>query len=469
MPAILATEATPLPGGVPVPAVRRRARVPVAFLGAAALGLLSAPAGAAGAGALSAPTMYKLPNATSSPRGIAVGPDGALWFTEANGKRIGRITTSGSITEFPLGAGASPMDVTTGGDGNIWFTDAGASPNVSRLVPSTHVITPFALPGGSSPQGITAAADGNVWLAESGAESIARVTPTGTITPFKTLFAGDLPTDVTPAPPGEETVWYAAGSSHVGIQALNGLSAAETSMPNSKSFAEAITTGPGAEVWVAESSAYLGHLFSVFSGVGEFPQLGAASNVTPGPDGNLWWTNEFSSQIARTLPTGAPLDYVQLAKTSSPYDLVTGPDGAVWFTDIGENAIGRGAVPARAPLPTGPRGPAGPAGPTGPTGPTGAPGPAGHLVVVAFQASVTKARVTISFALTDPAQVSLSVSPPKGRAATVAKTMGVRGVNRISWNRKLSGKRAKKGLYRLTLLASSSGSRASTTSKVALK
>ena len=33
---------------------------------------------------------------------ITMGPDGALWFTETSADRIGRITTDGQITEFPL-------------------------------------------------------------------------------------------------------------------------------------------------------------------------------------------------------------------------------------------------------------------------------------------------------------------------------------------------------------------------------
>ena len=38
-----------------------------------------------------------------APLGIAAGPDGNLWFTEAaTGNRIGRITPTGTITEYPL-------------------------------------------------------------------------------------------------------------------------------------------------------------------------------------------------------------------------------------------------------------------------------------------------------------------------------------------------------------------------------
>jgi hypothetical protein len=40
--------------------------------------------------------------ATSFPLGIAPGPDGNLWFTEASGNQTGRITPVGTITEFPV-------------------------------------------------------------------------------------------------------------------------------------------------------------------------------------------------------------------------------------------------------------------------------------------------------------------------------------------------------------------------------
>jgi streptogramin lyase len=36
-----------------------------------------------------------------SPNEIAAGPDGALWFTKVTANQIGRITTTGTFTEFP--------------------------------------------------------------------------------------------------------------------------------------------------------------------------------------------------------------------------------------------------------------------------------------------------------------------------------------------------------------------------------
>lgn len=49
--------------------------------------------------------------------GSAAGPDGALWFTETSGNRIGRVTTAGAISEFvlgPYGGDSGPVNVTAG-------------------------------------------------------------------------------------------------------------------------------------------------------------------------------------------------------------------------------------------------------------------------------------------------------------------------------------------------------------------
>ena len=58
------------------------------------------------------------------PTDIAAGTDGNLWFTEALGNQIGRITTVGVVTEFPTPtADSAPYGITTGPDGNLWFTE----------------------------------------------------------------------------------------------------------------------------------------------------------------------------------------------------------------------------------------------------------------------------------------------------------------------------------------------------------
>ena len=60
----------------------------------------------------------------AKPSGIAFGRDGALWFTETDAGKVGRMTTTGRLTEFPLPSAVSePGEIVAGPDGAMWFTE----------------------------------------------------------------------------------------------------------------------------------------------------------------------------------------------------------------------------------------------------------------------------------------------------------------------------------------------------------
>ncbi len=124
------------------------------------------------------------------------------------------------------------------------------------------------------------------------------------------------------------------------------------------------------------------------------------------------------------------------------------------------------------PGPTGPTGAAGligPVGPVGQMGPTGPAGKNGQLVLVAYQAKARSSKVTVRYALTGPAGITLKVKPPKGATVTAATARGHAGINAISWNRKIKRKKAGKGTYKLTVTAKAEGRTASSSLKITLK
>src|SRR2546421_8994518 len=65
-------------------------------------------------------TMYP---GIDSPRGIAVGPDGALWFTNPSNNSIGRITTSGAFSTFTGPCVYHPWAMTAARDRGCCFTN----------------------------------------------------------------------------------------------------------------------------------------------------------------------------------------------------------------------------------------------------------------------------------------------------------------------------------------------------------
>ena len=122
----------------------------------------------------------------SQPGGIAVGSDGNLWLTTANANRIGRVTTSGALTQFTLPTpGNMPGAIASGPDGNVWFTEEGTN-RIGRITPA-GAITDFAIPtAGAAPAGITAGPGGALWFTEYGfgVNKIGRITTSGVVTEF---------------------------------------------------------------------------------------------------------------------------------------------------------------------------------------------------------------------------------------------------------------------------------------------
>jgi virginiamycin B lyase len=126
-------------------------------------------------------TSWPLRKPRSQPRRITVGPDQELWFTEGS-HRIGRITTRGVISEFPLPPTVIPFDITPGADRALWFT---TDTKIGRITTSGRT-TFWPIPGAKSLIGITAARDGSFWLADGEADSVWHFIPP--------------PTQTTPAP-----------------------------------------------------------------------------------------------------------------------------------------------------------------------------------------------------------------------------------------------------------------------------
>src|SRR2546421_3147234 len=147
------------------------------------------------------------PNALHGNLGsITVGPDGNLWFTDggfSQGGKIGSITPTGGIKEFPLPASpADPISITAGADGNLWVTD-GLPFQIAKieLIDPTGATKVFPLPPSYSPRGISAGPDGNLWVSEriigpkttnspGPSGQIGRITPAGQISTYLLLSGG---------------------------------------------------------------------------------------------------------------------------------------------------------------------------------------------------------------------------------------------------------------------------------------
>jgi streptogramin lyase len=110
--------------------------------------------------------------------GIAVGSDGRIWFADPMNMRIGVINTDGSgLTYFSKGLTGQPDSIMAGPDGNLYFGEY--SPAVGRIT-TTGQITELPLPDtfGSFPVlGLTTGSDGNIWFTNNEHSQIGKLVP----------------------------------------------------------------------------------------------------------------------------------------------------------------------------------------------------------------------------------------------------------------------------------------------------
>jgi virginiamycin B lyase len=75
-----------------------------------------------------------------------------------------------------------------------------------------------------------------------------------------------------------------------------------------------------------------------------FPVPTNASNpirIALGADGNLWFAESNSNQVARITPRGVVTEFPLPTESARPTDITAGPDGAMWFTEGPVGTIGR--------------------------------------------------------------------------------------------------------------------------------
>jgi streptogramin lyase len=159
--------------------------------------------------------VFPIPSGDStSIDGVALGPDGNIWFAEFN--HVGKITPSGKITEFAYPSGFSANQyggVAAGADGNVWFAES-SSNAIGRIVPSSGKITMFPISGGCTPAPVVLANDKNVWFfCLTSTPMLGRVTPSGKIATFAiggTFNSNETEQFCSRGPDGEP--WCASGN-----------------------------------------------------------------------------------------------------------------------------------------------------------------------------------------------------------------------------------------------------------------
>jgi virginiamycin B lyase len=191
------------------------------------------------------------------PTNLTSGPGPALWYV-GDANVVGRMTTGGAVTTFPLQSAAA-ADIAAGSDGALWLTlptdSRGSSASqidnqVARMT-TAGALTEVDLPtAASDPQGLAAGPDGALWFVERGANKIGRITTAGVLSEYAIPSSGTGPTQIASGPDG--ALWFTETTAdRIGWVNTSGTVRDCEALPTG-SAPDRIVSGPDGALWVTE-------------------------------------------------------------------------------------------------------------------------------------------------------------------------------------------------------------------------
>lgn len=210
-------------------------------------------------------TRFILPEGGTDPTSITTGPDGAVWM--AAGKSIFRYVPGGGFTSYPLPGHTYAISVAPGPDGAVWFTDL--TGGIGRITASGEVAIRSIEDGDNQygwgymePYGIALGPDNALWFTEQNHERIGRITAGGELQEFVIPAPKNKASSVRPEPRfivngPDDSMWFSdPGDSSIGRITMSGELTEYGVLTNGAEVdPDEITVGPEGVLWFTEDSA----------------------------------------------------------------------------------------------------------------------------------------------------------------------------------------------------------------------
>lgn len=302
--------------------------------------LLAAVAALAASLALAAPALgapavngiFPLKGEVEGNNKIVAGPDGNVWFTQAVGKDIGKITPSGQVEEFDIGVENGAKGIAPGPDGNLWVPTIN---KVTKFSPADPEKTKesFTILSIAAEAEIVAGPDGRMWVASN--DNVTVFSPTNPVGSAKSVeFKGKLsPKDIDVAGP-LVVVADGAGpleSPRIATFTVNGAQK-DYSVPGTGA-PQGVAGAPSGQIAFTAPLANpeQAGLITPPTASPPFELLGDPFGVTLGADEAFWIVQFAKGGLTRLTPAGATT-FLPGLPNESARQIAAGPNHTLWVT-----------------------------------------------------------------------------------------------------------------------------------------
>jgi virginiamycin B lyase len=273
------------------------------------------------------------------PRGITVGPDGALWFVEDAGRSVGRYqTAAGYVDRF---TGVNQNAIVTGTDGALWIADV-FSDTIGHMTTGGAYSQFAGMPTDVNQMAVTS--EGSVWytpFTSGPLNALYHVSSAGTFLPGDTITTSGTTHVPTVGPDG--AVWFTESTptnSWIGRVALaNGTWSLTNEFPVTASLGAGtepsfILAGPDGALWIDDSANMMDRFTLDGTVTNRYPITVGYGAIATGTDGALWFTEQAAppaGKIGRLTTSGALTEFSP--PSGYPQGITVGADGTIWFTE----------------------------------------------------------------------------------------------------------------------------------------
>ena len=278
-------------------------------------------------------TEYPMLQPNDIPAAIAIGKDGAVWFTIDFSDAIG-VFRNGKIERIAKGViNRDPIGIGVDNAGNAWYADTGAL-SIGRIAKNNEIKnfslgTPIA-----RMNRLAVAPDGAVWFAENSSNSVTRLKD-------DTLERYDMPSS-------RGTAYGVAvdkhGNAWATLQAAGQIVRIDTAgkldwfwVPTPASAPTDIVADRDGNVWFLEfRSNKLARLkndeFTEYPVPSEFSIAGLAG-LAAAPNGDIWFAMVREHALGR-FRNGAFKTFTLRRPDARPVGVAVDPNGNVWYVDV---------------------------------------------------------------------------------------------------------------------------------------